>query len=597
MEWDHPGRSSIRSGWPRTACDELPPPDPNPKPLTTIPFLLPSRRHTLESSLHTRRLSSSARQLDPSHLDTHPVPPELVIHSPVRSPAGSAPHTRPSSFFDLASAATTAGPTPDFTPDRSPELGPSAQFRDDDGSRNGAGEAFGGPRVGSGEEDAGRFRLGAGSLRLEEAESDQSALADGLKTKLEPSGTLVGSPDAVSSAATSPVVGPPGRVPVSPPLPAAFAPGSIASSGVSLFGASLPQTLPDAATGVGLTRDRSDSETSGAMAGPSVESDPIADHQVELDRVPEAAELVAPLPARPVGRERRRVNISGRMLASIAEPAQPAPSSSGSEDGDGPPPARLGHRRSSTEPVTVAFQVVSGKKLIREADGSSHLAEGSRTRKASAPSVLPPPTGGPVPGLAPQMARGDSTASNNSLAPPPSNSGKQPRPPPSPVLTFPSRASLATLPPPPPRKSALSAMLSASAEDAGPANPFARLYGALSTKANDGLGLSVYFPHSDEPGRAIKVRVKKDLTCEEVIGVGLGAYFEEGREPKIEVGEDEEGETVKWNLRIVEDDGEVDEDFPALDRTRGVGKFGFNEFAIVKANAQQSKSLREDPLV
>jgi len=391
---------------------------------------------------------------------------------------------------------------------------------------------------------------------------------------------------AMSLAPESPMVGPSAAAAtVSPSIPAGFAPGSVASSGVSLFGASLPQTLPEVAKGGGLNRDRSESETSGALAGPSLDEDAI------LEPGPEAADPVAPLPARPVGRERRRVNISGRMLASIAEPAQPPSSGSNSDEDGGPPAAQLGHRRRSTEPA-VAFQVVSGKKLVREADGTSRLEEGARTRKVSAPGALPPPAGGALAGLAPAMSRAASANSAASLAPPPSSNGrKQARPPPSPVLSFPSRASMAALPVAPLRKSALTAMLSASAEDAGPVNPFARLYGALSTKGNDGLGLSVYFPHSKEPRKAIKVKVKRDLTCEEVIGVGLFAYFEEGREPSLELGEDEEGETVKWNLRIVEDDGEVDEDFPALDRTRAVAKFGFNEFAVVKANALQSKPL------
>lgn len=55
----------------------------------------------------------------------------------------------------------------------------------------------------------------------------------------------------------------------------------------------------------------------------------------------------------------------------------------------------------------------------------------------------------------------------------------------------------------------------------------------------------------------------KDSTVEEVIGVGLWAYYDQGREPVMERDEGEgERETTKWNLRIVEDDGEVDEDFP-----------------------------------
>ncbi len=49
--------------------------------------------------------------------------------------------------------------------------------------------------------------------------------------------------------------------------------------------------------------------------------------------------------------------------------------------------------------------------------------------------------------------------------------------------------------------------------------------------------------------------------------------------------------TVGWALRIVEDedDGEVDEDFPALDREAQIAKFSFNAFAVVEASNAQSE--------
>jgi hypothetical protein len=97
-------------------------------------------------------------------------------------------------------------------------------------------------------------------------------------------------------------------------------------------------------------------------------------------------------------------------------------------------------------------------------------------------------------------------------------------------------------------------------------NPFSTLYAACVSRASDAVRLSLYFPHA--ASHKVQVGVKKDVTVEEVIGVGLWAYWEdESLEPKLEVDEREarEGrETVKWNLRIVEDDGEVDEDFPGM---------------------------------
>lgn len=70
--------------------------------------------------------------------------------------------------------------------------------------------------------------------------------------------------------------------------------------------------------------------------------------------------------------------------------------------------------------------------------------------------------------------------------------------------------------------------------------------------------------------------VRKDATVEEVIGFALWTYWEEAWEPKLDDGrgkEEEEGEKEKerweeklsavgWVMRIAEDDGEVDDEFP-----------------------------------
>ena len=138
-------------------------------------------------------------------------------------------------------------------------------------------------------------------------------------------------------------------------------------------------------------------------------------------------------------------------------------------------------------------------------------------------------------------------------------------------LTFPRRIVPSPTVMPNDAKSALSTLLASLSSTSTSSNPFSTLYAALSSKATDALKLSIYFPHSAEPSKKIVLNVKRDLSVEEVIGVGLLSYWEEEREPKLVLGEakegeDEEGvrarETTGWNLRIVEDDGEVDEDFP-----------------------------------
>lgn len=140
-------------------------------------------------------------------------------------------------------------------------------------------------------------------------------------------------------------------------------------------------------------------------------------------------------------------------------------------------------------------------------------------------------------------------------------------------------------------KSKLTELLTSKSKDPTTENPFRCLYSLLSSKERNAIKLKMYFPFSKEPKKPINRSIRTDVCVEEVIGFGLWAYIEEDREPKldeIEGGKDLI-ETWAWSLRLVEDDGEVDEDFPALERTRGIGKVGSNEFAIVIASESQAK--------
>ena len=122
-----------------------------------------------------------------------------------------------------------------------------------------------------------------------------------------------------------------------------------------------------------------------------------------------------------------------------------------------------------------------------------------------------------------------------------------------------------------PLKSALSAML-ASADAIS--NPFAEMYAAISGRGESASEVvNVYFPHGTSPrGRPMELNVRKDATVEEVIGFALWYYWKEGWLPKIDEGlsgeDDPKWETqvsaVGWILRIAEEDGEVDDDFPRM---------------------------------
>jgi hypothetical protein len=94
-------------------------------------------------------------------------------------------------------------------------------------------------------------------------------------------------------------------------------------------------------------------------------------------------------------------------------------------------------------------------------------------------------------------------------------------------------------------------------------NPFASLYASAAALSNvPSISLELYFPHSENPAQALVTKVRKDATVEEVTGFGLYKYWEESRKPLLSEQSEQRWSTVGWGLRIVEDDGEVDEDFP-----------------------------------
>jgi hypothetical protein len=134
-------------------------------------------------------------------------------------------------------------------------------------------------------------------------------------------------------------------------------------------------------------------------------------------------------------------------------------------------------------------------------------------------------------------------------------------------MTF-ARKKVAPLPSRP-QRSALTALLVSSGEST---NPFAELYSAVSGRGEGAsTNVQVYFPLARAPkGQAMDLNVRKDATVEEVIGFALWTYWEEGWLPKLDEGmenaEEEKLATrlsaVGWIMRIAEEDGEIDDDFP-----------------------------------
>ncbi|KAI9058026.1 SIN1-domain-containing protein [Trametes sanguinea] len=153
------------------------------------------------------------------------------------------------------------------------------------------------------------------------------------------------------------------------------------------------------------------------------------------------------------------------------------------------------------------------------------------------------------------------------------------------------------IPPRQPAKSALTAMLAATSNSSSSSNPFSELYSAISGRAeSESMVVRVFFPMArDPPGQALELNVRKDATVEEVLGYALFTYWEEGWQPRIDEGLSGEEDpkwaikcsAVGWILRIAEEDGEVDEDFPPPDRTGKISKFNFDAYAVLEATQSQ----------
>lgn len=137
------------------------------------------------------------------------------------------------------------------------------------------------------------------------------------------------------------------------------------------------------------------------------------------------------------------------------------------------------------------------------------------------------------------------------------------------------------------------------AKTSSSSNPFEEYYAAISGRAEgESKMVAVYFPKATKPmGQVMELNVRKDAMVEEVLGHALYKYWEEGWLPKIDEGlegeEDPRWSTicsaVGWILRIAEEDGEVDEDFPPPDRTGKISKFNFDAYAVLEASLAQSK--------
>lgn len=163
----------------------------------------------------------------------------------------------------------------------------------------------------------------------------------------------------------------------------------------------------------------------------------------------------------------------------------------------------------------------------------------------------------------------------------------------------------------PPIRAQTSALTAKLASSNTSTNPFTELYALISGRAEvSSMEVIVFFPHAKKPSnKPLNLTVRKDATIEEVIGFALWSYWEESWLPMLDEDGSEEQKNIRlsatgWVLRIAEDDGEVDEDFPGMssrffnfklcknyfvapDRMGKISKFNFDAYAILEANPAQ----------
>ncbi|XP_067661871.1 target of rapamycin complex 2 subunit MAPKAP1-like [Haliotis asinina] len=123
-------------------------------------------------------------------------------------------------------------------------------------------------------------------------------------------------------------------------------------------------------------------------------------------------------------------------------------------------------------------------------------------------------------------------------------------------------------------------------------NPFTE-YAKFDGRASAGIAtkkIDIFLTMAPADSRAYPMPVVVVATAkvEELIGLICWQYTHEAREPRMI-----EDTGVYW-LHIAEDDGEVDMDFPSLDKREPVSKFGFSKLALVErapAHPTPKKSL------
>lgn len=112
-----------------------------------------------------------------------------------------------------------------------------------------------------------------------------------------------------------------------------------------------------------------------------------------------------------------------------------------------------------------------------------------------------------------------------------------------------------------------------------PNNPFSD-YSRFDGRMNEGspvkrMSIFLTMLPPEEVTTPIEVVVVASARVQDLIGLICWQYTNEGKEPRLK-------ELCRYSLRIAEENGDVDPDFPSLNPKDPVAKFGFPFLALVE---------------
>ncbi|KAH8169644.1 SAPK-interacting protein 1 (Sin1), middle CRIM domain-containing protein [Sarocladium implicatum] len=150
-----------------------------------------------------------------------------------------------------------------------------------------------------------------------------------------------------------------------------------------------------------------------------------------------------------------------------------------------------------------------------------------------------------------------------------------------------------------------SSLISAAlkAKEHKPTVPFQKFAHFSGQGQRGSLTIHIYAPFSKTPGKpyevSIRPRVQEErggeraVTVADLIGLSLYRYNEDKKEPSLP---NDKLDINWWTLRMVEEGGEVDDDFPPFERTKPLASFATVNNASMRAGARvrSNSSVHDD---